>query len=63
MKRASPSSSCHLPGCLLPVSTASPLVGIVVDGDSGAAAGVSGPVAEVLGTAAELLAIRRYCYP
>ena len=48
MKRpSSPSLSSH--SWLSPRSIASPLVDVIVAGDSGAAAGVSGPVAEVLG--------------
>ena len=50
MKGPSPSSSSH--SWLSLGSIVSPLVGVVVAGDSGAAAGVSGPVAEVLGASA-----------
>ena len=50
MNTASPSLSWH--SCLSPGSMVSPLVGVVVADDSGAAAGVSGPPsAEALGDA------------
>ena len=50
VKRPSPSLSNHL--WLSPGSIVSPLVEVVVAGDSGATAGVSGPVAEMLGASA-----------
>ena len=53
MKRPSPLLSSHSwfsPGSIVP-----PLVGAIVAGDSGATAGVSGPVAELLGASARAI--------